>query len=345
MADRSDVHRIMSKHVTILLLPGALGSTVTIPLEMLNSANDVARAQRHREFCIDVQLAGTNVGDVILNGGLKVRCPTSFASIESTDLVFIPGLWGNPRAAVRRHRELVKWLITQHGRGATLCGIASGTFLIAATGLLDHRPATTHWRYFDLFNALFPHVKLQRKRFITHDQRLFCTGSVNAARDIMLHFVALLFSDPIANQVSRHFTHELKPSYESMLLNEDQSSTHHDETIIKVQEWLQENYRQPIQIGEVADRFRLSVRSLNRRFKQATNTTPLQYLQDLRINQAKELLKQSNLVIAEVADQVGYQDASYFTGLFKKLNAITPNEYRRLVRNKLFVAQAGSQSD
>lgn len=331
------------KHVTILLLPGALGSTVTIPLEMLNAANDIARAQRHRELCIDVQLAGDKVGEVMLNGGLSVRCPATYTSIEKTDLVFIPGLWGNPRVAIQRHTALVDWLIGQHQRGATLCGIASGTFLIAATGLLDNRPATTHWRYFDLFNKLFPRVKLQRKRFITHDQRLFCTGSVNAARDIMLHFAALLFSDPIANQVSRHFTHELKPSYESMLLNEDQSSTHHDETIIKVQEWLQENYRHPVQVSAVAERFRLSVRSLNRRFKHATNTTPLQYLQDLRISQAKDLLKQSNLVIAEVADQVGYQDASYFTGLFKKLNAITPNEYRRLVRNKLFVAQTGSQ--
>lgn len=331
------------KHVTILLIPGALGSTVTIPLEMLNAANDIARARRQNDLCIDVQLAGTNVGDMLLNGGLPVDCPEQISSIARSDLIFIPGLWGNPRAAVRSNAGLVDWLIEQHAQGATLCGIASGTFLIAATGLLDHRPATTHWRHFDLFSKLHPRVKLQRKRFITHDQQLFCTGSVNAARDIMLHFVALLFSDAIANEVARHFTHELKRSYESLLLSEDQSSTHHDETIIKVQEWIQDNYTKPIQVADVARRFQLSVRSLNRRFKQATNTTPLQYLQDLRISQAKDLLKQSNLVIAEVADKVGYQDASYFTGLFKKLNAITPNEYRRLVRNKLFVAQTSGQ--
>ncbi len=331
------------RHVTILLIPGALGSTVTIPLEMLNAANDIARAQRRPDLRITVQLAGSNVGDMTLNGGLRVHCPARLGSIDTTDLIFIPGLWGNPRAAVRRNQTLIDWLVRQYDQGATLCGIASGTFLIAATGLLDNRPATTHWRHFDLFSELHPWVKLQRKRFITHDQRLFCTGSVNAARDIMQHFVALLFSDAIASQVARHFTHELKRSYESLLLNEDQSSTHHDETIIKVQEWIQDNYTKPIPVTEIARRFQLSVRSLNRRFKQATNTTPLQYLQDLRISQAKDLLKQSNLVIAEVADQVGYQDASYFTGLFKKLNAITPNEYRRLVRNKLFVAQTSGQ--
>ena len=89
----------------------------------------------------------------------------------------------------------------------------------------------------------------------------------------------------------------------------------------------------------MADRFGMSVRSLNRRFKLATNTTPLQYLQELRISHAKDLLKRSNLIISEVADRVGYQDASYFTGLFKKLNSVTPNEYRSLVRNKLFAAE------
>ena len=80
------------------------------------------------------------------------------------------------------------------------------------------------------------------------------------------------------------------------------------------------------------------------KFKMATNTTPVQYLQEMRISHAKDLLKKSNLGISEVADKVGYQDSSYFTGLFKKLNSVTPNEYRRLVRNKLFVAESKQQS-
>jgi transcriptional regulator GlxA family with amidase domain len=160
----------------------------------------------------------------------------------------------------------------------------------------------------------------------------------------MLHFVELLFGESIANEISRHFAHELKRSYESLLLNKDQQSTHHDEEIIKVQEWLQDHYQESINISKVASKFQMSVRSLNRRFKLAANTPPLQYLQELRITHAKSLLKQSNLAVSEVADKVGYQDASYFTGVFKKLNAVTPNEYRRLVRNKLFIAETNQQS-
>ncbi len=332
-----------TRHVTVVAAPSALGSTITIPLEMLQAANDIARAQDRRQDLPHIELVGTTSGKLTLVGGLSTVCERSIKDIRKTDLVFVPGMWGNPQAAVRKHPHLVSWLHEMHSQGATLCSIATGAFFVAEARLLDGLAATTHWRYFDLFALRYPQVKLQRKRFITQDQNIFCTGSVNAARDIMLHFVENLFGENISNQVSRHFTHELKRSYESQLLKHNQSSTHHDETIIKVQEWLQDNFAEPVQVRDLATRFQLSPRSLNRRFKQAANTTPLQYLQELRIAQAKALLKQSNLVISEIADQVGYQDASYFTGLFKKMNSVTPNEYRRLVRNKLFTAESGNQ--
>lgn len=90
----------------------------------------------------------------------------------------------------------------------------------------------------------------------------------------------------------------------------------------------------------------MSVRTLNRRFRIATNTTPLDYLQSVRLDHAKDLLKQSNLAVSEIAHKVGYLDGSYFSGLFGKLNKVSPKEYRRLVRNKQFrVNQTGQSSD
>lgn len=332
------------KHVTIITFPKALGSSISIPLEMLSAANDVARARKLTDKIVTIDVVSSGEKSIKLNGGLKIECDKQLRQIRTTDLVFIPGIWGNPRVPLANEQFMQEWLKTQYEAGATLCSMVTGSYFLANAGLLDGKVATTHWRFFNDFQQRFPKVKLQRKRFITSADRLFCTGSVNAVRDIMLHFVELLYGESIANQISRHFTHELKRSYESLLLSGDQASTHHDEVIIKVQEWLQDNYPKQVQVSEIAARFRMSVRSLNRRFRLAANTTPLQYLQELRIGQAKDLLKHSNLVVAEVADRVGYQDASYFTGLFKKMNTVTPNEYRRLVRNKLFVAESQLQS-
>lgn len=330
------------KKVTIIALPKALGSTLTIPLEMLSAANDIARARRQKGKIIEIELvSGIENTQVQLSGGLVMSCQNTIASSTASALIFIPGIWGNPRASLNKLEFLLQWLRKQYEDGSILCSTVTGSFLLAEAGLLDGKSATTHWRFFDDFDKCYPQVKLQRKRFITCEDNLYCTGSVNAVRDIMLHFVEQLYGDSIANEISRQFTHELKRSYESLLLNEDQQRSHHDEEVIKIQEWLESNYQTCIQIKNVAAKFQLSVRSLNRRFKLATNSSPLQYLQELRLNNAKDLLKKSNLAVSEVADLVGYQDASYFTSLFKNRNAVTPNEYRSLVRNKLFLAESG----
>lgn len=333
------------KRVTIIAVPKALGSTVTIPLEMLSAANDIAKSRRQLNKLVTIDLvSGSDSTELLLSGGMHINCQSTLSSIRHSDLIFVPGVWGNPRSSLNKLKPMMDWLVQQHAAGNTLCSIVTGSFFLAEAGLLEGKSATTHWRFFDEFSQRYPNIKLQRKRFITCDDRLYCTGSVNAVRDIMLHFVEQLYGESIASEIARQFTHELKRSYESLLLKEDQQRSHHDEEIIKVQEWLDQNYQADVLISALAQRFKLSVRSLNRRFKLATNTSPLRYLQSLRIEHAKELLKQSNLAISEVADMVGYQDASYFTSLFKKLTAVTPIEYRSLVRNKLFLAEKSQKT-
>lgn len=325
------------KHVAILTLDQALASSVAIPLEMLSAANTIHRL-RHpsRRPALQLSVVAATADMLTMTGGFTVAPNATLAQTPQSDLIFVPALWGNPRAAVVRNPALVAWISEQYHQGATACSIGTGSYFLAEAGLLDDRAATTHWRYFDEFERRYPAVRLQRKRFITHEDRLYCTGSVNAVRDVMLHFVEMLFSASVSDEVARHFTHELKRSHESMLLAVDQHHTHHDELIIKIQEWLQKNYQRDINMQALAARFGLNARTFNRRFRRAADTTPTEYLQEIRIRQARELLKHSNLSIAEIAFAVGYQDVSYFTGLFRRVHGATPNAYRRLVRTKLF---------
>ncbi len=329
------------KHATILAIEDGLASSITIPLEMIHAADVIQRIRNKRGERRSFVVASQNGNPVTMTGGIGIQPSASITDIAQTDLIFVPALWGNPNAIVRSHPKITAWLATQYANGATICSVGTGSYFLADAGLLDGRTATTHWYYFDDFQKRYPRVKLQRKRFITHTDRLYCTGSVNAVRDVMLHFVEMLFTAHVADEVSHHFTHELKRSYESMLLANAEKNTHHDEQIIKIQEWLQKNYQLDVSLQELAKRFDISLRSFNRRFRQAAGKTPLQYLQEVRLEQAKSLLKLSNLSIAEIAFAVGYQDTSYFSSLFKRINTITPNEYRHLVRNKLFNVEAG----
>src|SRR5690606_26914943 len=113
-------------------------------------------------------------------------------------------------------------------------------------------------------------------------------------------------------------------------------NAHPDEQITQVQIWLHDNYYREISFPPIAERFGMSVRTLNRRFKNALGQTPLEYLQEIRISTAKDLLKTSNLSISENAAKDGYEDTSYFSRLFKAHLATTPNAYRNTVRAKLF---------
>lgn len=324
------------KHVTILAVEDALASSMTIPLEMIHAADVIKRIRNKRAERRSFVIASVDGRPLTMTGGIAIQPAASIAQITQTDLIFVPALWGNPNAIVRKNPQITAWLTARYQAGATICSVGTGSYFLAEAGLLDGRTATTHWYYSDDFAKRYPAVNLQRRRFITHADRLYCTGSVNAVRDVMLHFVEQLFTPEVADEVSHHFTHELKRSYESMLLASEEKDTHHDEQIIKIQEWLQQNYRSDVQLNQLAQQFDISVRSFNRRFRIAAGKTPLQYLQEVRLEQAKALLKQSNLSIAEIAFAVGYQDTSYFSSLFKRANAITPNEYRHLVREKLF---------
>jgi len=314
----------------------ALASSITIPLEMLYAARTISQVSGGPNADLELLIAGLDPGPKTMAGDLLISPSTTLANLDYSDLIFVPGLWGSPTKTLRKSAALMDWLCNRHSEGSTLCSLVTGSYFLAEAGLLDGRDATTHWYYFDDFEARYPRVRVDRKRFITVDNNLYCTGSVNAARDVTLHVVEEIFGNSIAGEIAKHFTHEIKRSYESMLLTYQQQDTHHDEFIIKIQEWLQGHYQQPIQIEALAGKFKISVRSLNRRFKAATRMTPLQYLQETRIDQAKQLLKQSNLTIAEIAFAVGYQDTSHFGSLFRKHTGITPMDYRSLVRSKLF---------
>ena len=305
------------KHVTLLAIESALASSITIPLEMIHAADVIKRIRNRKAERRRFLIASEHGQPLTMIGGIVIAPQASLADIPRTDLIFIPALWGNPNAIVGAHPGITQWLAAQYALGATICSVGTGSYFLAEAGLLDGRNATTHWYYFDDFSKRYPRVTLQRRRFITHADRLYCTGSVNAVRDVMLHFVERLFTPEVADEVS-----------------------HHDEQIIKIQEWLKKHYQRDVALKTLAEKFDISVRSFNRRFRLAAGQTPLQYLQEVRLQQAKALLKQSNLSIAEIAFAVGYQDTSYFSSLFKRVNAITPNEYRHLVRTKLFNVEA-----
>jgi len=323
-------------NVSVIGYRKVLGTSITIPIEMLNAADLINRIDGKSKDRLFMQLVSMDGSNIKLNAGLELVCNKSLADIKNTDMIILPALWGNPLGVVKKYPELIEWLREQQRKDTIICAAGTGSYFLAEAGLLNNKVATTHWHYFDQFSHTYPDVHLQRDRFITKAGNIYCAGSVNSIRDVMLHFIENYFSQPVADQVSRHFTHEIKRSYTSSFLKNSPQNYHDDENIIEIQEWMHSCYNDEITLESLSEKFSISIRSLNRRFKQATEKSPMQYLQQVRIENAQELLKTSNLSIAEVAYSVGYPDNSYFSALFRKAISVSPKEYRNLVRKKLF---------
>lgn len=313
-----------------------LATSSALPMEMLLAADSAVNTMLPPEVQhhLNISTLAQTRDQVTTRTGISWQPDFSIDDDKSWDLIYIPGLWRNPRPIVKQHRATLDWLRAQYHNGAIISAVGTGCCFLAEAGLLDDKAATTHWHYFDQFHKDYPRVHLKRQHFITQAGNLYCAASVNSLADLTVHFIQRFFGKTIASHVERHFSHEIRQSYENSGYFDKTDNPHPDEEITQIQIWLQDNYHRDIHMPQVAERFGMSLRTLNRRFKNALGKTPLTFLQEIRINTARDLLKTSNLSLGEIADKIGYQDAGYFTQLFKKHLATSPNEYRKTVRRK-----------
>lgn len=323
--------------IAFLLYPRALLSSITLPTEMLNAADHVYRSHGHHQTCLHIKVATPDVQPVTAPDILPIHpnCRLDDLS-DDIDLLYLPALWRNPIPVLKRCHQIIPLLRELASRQTLICAVGTGSCFAAEAGLLDHRPATTHWYFMEAFSRRYPNVQLKRQHLITRAGNLYCAGSINSVADLTSHFIERFYDAGIARQVEAHFSPEIRRSYRQHGFIEGEANHHHDEVIIDAQQWLHDHVTTTAALGALAHQLHMSQRTLNRRFKRATGVSPGRYLQQLRLDHARELLRDSNLSVTEIAAKVGYQDVGYFSTLFRVQMAQSPTEYRKSVRGKLF---------
>jgi len=251
---------------------------------------------------------------------------------ERYDLVFVPSVhYGGHRQfdkLLDRQADACSWLVGQWRAGAWVAANCTGTFILAQTGLLDGRTATTTWWLEQQFRAKYPQVDLQLRSVLTESDRLICAG---ASASYLLQTVRVIerFCGPlIASQCAKAMLIDVSQTSQIPYLPLLAQRTHSDSLVHRAQHWLQSNMVKEARIGELARALSVSDRTLIRRFRTALDQTPLAYLQDLRLEAARALLETSALSIEEIAGQVGYIDTSSFSRLFRERVGMSPGTYR-----------------
>jgi transcriptional regulator GlxA family with amidase domain len=327
---------IMAFNLTLLLCDNMLVSSSTLAAEIFNFAQAMARATKHPVGDIMIQRVTPDGQPVQTSAGFELQPTHSLEDSFQSDLIHIPALWRNPRPAVTKYQAYVPWLREQHQQNCSFTAVGTGVCFLAEAGLLDGKPATTHWHYFDQLQKHYPQVQLERQHFTTKAGNIYCAASVNAMAELIVYQVERIFGRVIARQAQRNFFHEIRNISEPEGFVDQQQTKHADEAIAQAQIWIQDNLGKPLTVANLARQFGMSQRTFHRRFTNAVGTKPSDYLTEVRMSFACDLLKNTDLSILEIASYSGFSDGSWFSSRFRQWSGNSPKAYRDTVRAKLF---------
>ena len=321
--------------IAALIHSNALASSVTLPMELSMAAGQAAGqvfdADNH------VSLLSPEGGMITTSGGLTVETK-AIDSVGTLDLLVISAIWRDPRRVLTKHPSLVPFIRRIAESGAAIAAVGTGSFLLAETGLLRRKAATTHWFWFDEFAKRYPEIDLRRDQLIVQSNNLYCAGSVNSISDLLVYLMGGFYNPEVARRIENQFSPEIRQRFRTTQLGSHMLQEHYDEIVMDLQLYMREKLRAPVSTIDFAGRYGLSERTLSRRFQRATGTTQWQFLLTLRMSEAATLLRTTNLSVTQVAAEVGITDSAHFARQFKKTNQLTPTQYRKAVRGKMFSA-------
>jgi transcriptional regulator GlxA family with amidase domain len=315
--------------VAILNFEGAVASSVAGPYDMFSKVKMISETLRVKTktlFEVDVISSPHMDSEQPFNmlGNLTTN------SRRQYDLVLVPAMQGDYiDKALLGETEMIKWIKKQYQGGAEVASICMGAFLLAATGLLDGKRATTHWMGSVYFRKLFPQVTLEDNKVIIDEGRIYSCGAAFSFTSLIIYLIEKFCGKDMALAASKVFMIQVHDSSQQAFSIFDLQRNHEDSEISRVQTYIEKNYEEALTIGQLAARFNMSPRTFIRKFAAVTGNTPLEYIQRVRVEAAKRLLEKGKLTVEQVCMETGYADFGFFRNIFKRLTGLAPQEYKR----------------
>ncbi len=317
------------KRATILALDDAAATTITAPYDIFCLAGMLWNLGKGLNLAppFEVEIVSPTGKPIRCLNNLTIMPHRSMTEVKSTDLIVVSAVLDITRTMARQG-EIINWLRRQYQDGAMLASVCTGAFVLAETGLLDGKIATTHWRTVDEFRAFYPKVDLKPEQLITDAGDIFCSGGFNSSMDLANYLVEKVCGREMAVQCAKALVQDIGRCSQAPYSVFQFQHEHDDQQILKAQKILESRYNEAIPLEVLACKCGLGRRTLERRFKVVTGDTPLKYLQRVRIEEAKRLLEAGHSNFIEISWLVGYEDAGFFRKLFVRHTTLRPNEYR-----------------
>jgi len=323
--------------VLIIAVPETAGSALYGMLDVLLAAGNIWQTLVRTEpekALFQARIISPTQTPFTCGNGIPVNPDISVADNPKTDILILPELWLGPDENIHgRYPELMTWIRQKYKEGSFLYSACSGAVMLAETGLLNGCEATSHWGYQELFKKQYPKVDFHPEPnlvFADTSGRIVTAGGTTSGHDLAIHIISRHGSPEEALRIAKVYLlkwhSEGQLPFASLLRN----SPHADSVVRRCEQWLSENFLASDAIRQVVEQTNIPERTLKRRFKTATGSSLIEYLQNLRIEEAKHLLESGQMPIDDISIAAGYEDASFFRRLFKRNTGLTPSQYRRM---------------
>lgn len=314
------------RRVAILGYDGVQALDVVGPADVFAVAN----ALKGRDPApYDIALLAPRSGPIATESGVRLCADGTLSDVALFDTAIVPGgkavrLNSHTRAAI------ATWLTTHAQKARRVASVCTGIYALADTGLLDGRNVTTHWRFANDVQQRWPKLRVNADSIFVKDGKFYTSAGVTAGIDLALSFVEEDFGSELALAVAREIVVYLKRSggqlqYSQPLLAQTQAKT----AFGNLAEWIRGNLHKDLTLEVLAERVNLSPRHFARKFKATFGVTPADFVEELRLDEARWLLVNAEDSISDLADSVGYASDDTFRRAFERRFSVPPAEYRR----------------
>jgi len=319
------------KHISIIVPKGDfILSSVLGAYKVFNAANDhLLKTGKTTTPFFKIDLVGISEETSLYNGLFTIKPNKNICEIDKTDIVIISTIYGNLEKSISINKPFISWIKMQHNKNqAEIASLCTGSFLLAETGLANGKSCATHWAYADAFAKKYPKTNVQSDKIIVDSNGIYSSGGAYSFLNLILYLVEKHTGKETALWCSKLLEIDYNRTNQNQFFIFKGQKDHGDTAIIKAQNFIEANFTKKLIVEEIAEKFAISTRNFVRRFKKATNNTPIEYIQRVKIEAAKEQLETTELNINEIMFNVGYIDSKSFRNLFRKITGILPLEYK-----------------
>lgn len=326
----------MTIKLAILAYDGCFNTSICGPLDVFNIANTHHKVLHGKDSgpLFEWKILSPDGRPIKTSTQLLFPVHGGLEALGKPDLCLVPGIdhtyaWEVVDRAKQLNSIIGPTIQALHEAGTTIASNCSGAFVLAESGLLHRREATTSWWLGRHFQQRYSSVKLRPNKLVTEDNNLLCSGAVTAYLHQCIRLIEKFAGTELANRCAKTLLINTQGVSQAPYIGINERIDKLDSVVHQAIVWMNEHLNEEIDIDALARELAVSSRTFNRRFHEATNQPPKQYLQKLRINEAKRLLATTTLSMESITTRVGYNDVSSFRRLFKREVDLSPADYRR----------------